>query len=233
MSGAANARGLWALIPIKRFDQAKSRLSPLFGPAERAMLAQAMLGDVLEAIGGATVFSGILAVTGDAQAAARAREVGAAVLDDPHDAGINDAVRLGIGWLSRRGADAVAVVPADIPFTTADELDAVAAALGAGDAVLVPATRDAGTNVLAMAPPDLLPPRFGPGSFARHSEAALAAGVKPTVLSLPGAGRDIDVAGDLVDIVASDGGRRTRALLAGLQRTSPPAAAKPFERVSP
>jgi 2-phospho-L-lactate/phosphoenolpyruvate guanylyltransferase len=40
--------GAWAVIPVKRFDQAKQRLSQVLDSTGRAALAAAMLGDVLE-----------------------------------------------------------------------------------------------------------------------------------------------------------------------------------------
>jgi len=229
----AGSAHIWVLVPVKRLDRAKSRLSPHLDSAERAMLASAMLRDVFDAIGGASDPVGILVITGDPDAAALARDAGAIVLDDPHETGTNDAVRQGIAWLSSRGVDGVAVIPGDIPFVTAGELEAVFSAMRSDDLVVVPATRDGGTNVLAMSPPDLIAPSFGSGSFAKHRENAAATGITPSVLILEGAGHDIDVAGDLVLSAVPDGGRRTRGLLAGLNLSDISAASKPQERISP
>ena len=226
------AAGIWALVPVKRLDRAKSRLSPNLSGAERAMLASAMLSDVFEAIANADNFSGILVVTGDPNAAALARDAGAIVLDDPHETGTNNAVREGIAWLVSHDIPGVVVVPGDIPFARASEIRAVLSALRSERIVIVPATRDGGTNVLAMSPPDRIAPSFGDGSFAKHCDSAAAAGVVPSVLVLEGAGHDIDVAGDLVPDSAPGGGRRTRALLTSLRLSGAPAASKPSERIS-
>ena len=43
---------VWAVVPVKRFDQAKQRLSGVLDSAGRAALAAAMLGDVLEQLCG-------------------------------------------------------------------------------------------------------------------------------------------------------------------------------------
>ena len=45
---------VWALIPVKRLEQAKSRLASVLQPEECAMLSRAMLMDVLAALGFST-----------------------------------------------------------------------------------------------------------------------------------------------------------------------------------
>ncbi len=43
-----NVRGVWAIVPVKTFAQAKQRLASVLSAQERARLAEAMLCDVLE-----------------------------------------------------------------------------------------------------------------------------------------------------------------------------------------
>ena len=45
---------VWACVPVKEFTGAKSRLSALLSPAQREILAETMLEDVLSALAGAT-----------------------------------------------------------------------------------------------------------------------------------------------------------------------------------
>lgn len=49
-SGAARAPGLHAIVPVKRFAGAKSRLAPVLGPASRARLARSMAAGVFAAL---------------------------------------------------------------------------------------------------------------------------------------------------------------------------------------
>jgi 2-phospho-L-lactate guanylyltransferase len=213
MTGHHRTGGIWALVPVKGFSRAKTRLAAVLGHAERAMLASAMLADVLEALARTEGLAGVLVVTGDTEAAAIAESFGAEVLADPVESGTNAAVLRGLHALGARRASSAVVVPGDLPFVTPAELNRVLAALNRAPVVLVPAARDGGTNVLALSPPDIITPAFGRDSFACHLAAATAVRIEPVVLTLDGAGHDIDVAADLVLDAGYSGGRRTRACL--------------------
>lgn len=222
------------MVPVKRFDRAKQRLKGVLDSAGRAALAAAMLGDVLEQVSGTAGLTGVLVVTSDAKAAAIAKSFGAALLTDPADSGVNDAVTLGVHKLVSFGASAAIIAPGDIPFVTSVEIGVVLAALERTAVVLAPATRDGGTNILGLSPPDAITPAFGPDSLARH--CALARDLRPAVILLEGAGRDIDAPSDLaLDPVdpKSGSGRRTIACLRGLERTTSLAPTRFFEETPP
>lgn len=232
MTGPTAAVAIWGVIPVKNLAIAKSRLAPILGPAQRAALAAAMLGDVLEAVVRSEAFAGILVVTDDEDAVSLAREFGAGVLGDRIDGGINAAVLRGIREVEALGAAGAAIVPGDIPLVTASELQTVRQALCAAPVVIVPATRDGGTNILAMAPPGRMQPSFGTDSFDRHRAAAAAAGLRPALLSLEGAGRDIDVPADLVFCRRAKGAAvRTRACLRRFAPAMPSVPSGPTEEV--
>ena len=78
-----------------------------------------------------------------------------------------------------------------------------------------------GTNALRLAPPGVLTPAFGPGSFARHAARAAAAGASVRVAPAPSLELDVDTPDDLVALRAAlaalpDAAPRTRAALARL-----------------
>ena len=133
--------------------------------------------------------------------------------------GLNAAVWTGMKAIERRSRGAL-VVPADVPFATPAELQAVIAELAGHSIVLTPATSDGGTNALAMRTPDLMAPCFGEGSFERHRACARAAGLSLSVVRAAGLGHDIDRPRDL--IFSADLGRTTQtaALLAELNVTA-------------
>jgi 2-phospho-L-lactate/phosphoenolpyruvate guanylyltransferase len=225
---------VWAVVPVKRFDQAKQRLSGVLDSAGRAALAAAMLGDVLEQLSGTAGLTGVLVVTSDTEATAIAGSFGAAVLMDPTDSGVNDAVARGVSKLGPLGATAAIIAPSDIPFVTSAELGVVLAALERTAVVLAPATRDGGTNILGLSPPDVIAPAFGPDSFARHS--AVAHDLRPAVILLEGAGRDIDAPADLAlgPVSANSGsGARTIACLRGLGHAASCAPTRVFQETPP
>ncbi|BCP53013.1 2-phospho-L-lactate guanylyltransferase [Kaistia sp. 32K] len=220
---------IWALVPVKRLEAAKSRLAPVLDSAERGRLAKAMLRDVLDTLRRVETLAGILVVTDDAEVAAIAAGHGATVIGDPQEPAFNAAVLHGMHWLDARQKAGALVVPGDIPLVTVEEIEAVLDATRTSPVVIVPATRDGGTNMLAIAPPLLMPPTFGPDSFARHVAAAQALGITPAILRLEGAGHDVDVAADLVLDTGSAAAPRTRALIRQLRGTPVPAVAGSFK----
>lgn len=201
----------WAVVPVKAFAQAKRRLAPVMAPDERAALARAMLHDVLAALAGSDDLAGILVITSDPAAAELVRDYGAVVRPDGLDQGTNAAVCQGLRVLQRHRQKGAMIVPGDVPFITRAEIGEVVDAMTARPLVLVPATRDGGTNLLAGALPLPIAPAFGTGSFSRHLAAARSCGIDPAVIRLQGLGRDIDVAGDLAS--PAEGAPRSRALI--------------------
>lgn len=217
----ASRRETWALIAVKRFDLAKTRLSPALAPAARTALAEAMLEEVLAALSGSSALDGALVVTSDPAAAAIARRVGAAAIGDAAESGVNAAVDQGLRCLARWEASRAIVVPADVPLLVGAEIDEVAAALDRAEVVLAPAERDGGTNVLALSPIDAIAPAFGADSLNRHVEAARAAGREARIVRLSGAGLDIDTPEDLERLVRRGGSTRAAALLSELSARAP------------
>jgi 2-phospho-L-lactate/phosphoenolpyruvate guanylyltransferase len=84
--------------------------------------------------------------------------------------------------------------------------------------VIVPDRHGSGTNALLLAPPEVVGPSFGTGSFARHAARATAAGATVKVAELPSLGLDVDTPGDLAALrdalaAGAGGARHTRAVL--------------------
>jgi 2-phospho-L-lactate guanylyltransferase len=202
---------VWAVVPVKRLSAAKSRLRDALGPATRIALSRAMLEDVLGALGAASGLAGIRLVSADPEVAAIGRRHGAQTVMDREEAGTSAAATQGIAALPE-GWGGVVILPADIPFVTAQEIERVLAALPLHGVVLAPAIRDGGTNLLAMRSAARIPLCFGEASFERHRAAA----VEPAVMVLAGAGRDIDVEADLHAVTPRDAVTATTRLLRDL-----------------
>ncbi len=242
---------MWAAVPVKNLDAAKNRLRGVLRAADRARLATAMLEDVLDALAASTRLDGVLVVSSDARVRALAEDRGMATLEEPsppqatnggglpRDAALNAALEAAAVDLGRRGADALIVVPSDVPMVSSVEVDLIAQALvDPGPAVIVvPDRRGTGTNALACRPLRVIGFRFGPDSALRHRAAAERVGVAWLALSLPGLQLDIDDACDLERLAESPGTSRAQRLLATLgfpHRAHPDATAAGvrFERTA-
>jgi 2-phospho-L-lactate guanylyltransferase len=205
-----------AILPVKRFELAKTRLGDAVTNAERGRLAQAMVADVLEALTAAPGLGGVVVVTNEAAVAALAREVGALVLADPHESGQSAATLVGIAHALDGGFTRALLVPGDCPTLDGATLVALLEPPAAPPSVTIVADRHGlGTNALLLSPPDVIAPGFGNGSFERHRLRAEAAGAAWHVAALPGLALDIDTPADLAALRDSRvrAGPRTRAVL--------------------
>ncbi len=203
---------LAAIIPVKRLGQAKSRLANILSPAERRLLVQAMLDDVLAAMLATRGVDRVGVISADpavlAQAAARGAEV---ILDQQAD--LNAALTQAAGHYAAAGARAVLALPGDLPLATAGAIERMLAAAAGARAAAIAPSRDGGTNALLIRPPLALPYRFGVGSLARHTAAARAHAIELRVVHDEGLSLDLDQPDDLLLLAERDGATATQRLL--------------------
>ena len=104
-----------AVLPIKTFARAKHRLSEAVEPPGRRELAEAMVGDVLDALGAVDGLDGVIAVTAEPRAADAARDAGARIVHDGREAGQSAAAALGVAAAREQGAGACCSCRATAP----------------------------------------------------------------------------------------------------------------------
>lgn len=217
-------------VPVKDLVTAKQRLAAALAPEQRVRLARAMLADVLRVLAGCRV-DAVWVVSRDAEAAAAARAAGAEMLAEPENEGHTAAVARAQAEAARRGADTFATVPGDVPCLARDEVHAlVDAARDAPAAAFVPSRSGLGTNGVALAPPGVMPLRFGEPSFARHLADARRRGLEPRVLALAGLALDVDGPEDLAILAARGGGTESGRLAAGWLGVPRPVPGAPAAR---
>lgn len=185
-----------AILPIKRFEQAKQRLE---GVPERPVLAAEMARAVLRALAASERLDEVLVVTADDDAAADARACGARVVDEGTPLGHSEAALLGI---AHAGAGRVLLVPGDCPLLRASDVDDLLDRHPEPGVVVVPDRHGAGTNALLLQPPSAIRPAFGPGSRERHERLAAEAGVPVVVDEVLALARDVDTPDDLAVVRA-------------------------------
>lgn len=206
--------GILAVVPVKRFSAAKSRLAPLLDAGERSTLARVMFEDVLDLLMQCQeILAGIAVVTSDQDAAAWTRKCGAVVVYDQGDNGINAAIGLAIERIGRNGDDGIIVVPSDIPQILPNAIVKAAEAVTSPRTLAIAPAADGGTNLLACRPTGAMPLCFGARSFDRHRRAALQAGLSVQALGLPELSLDIDRPEDLRAFLSLESKTRTHAYL--------------------
>jgi 2-phospho-L-lactate guanylyltransferase len=186
----------WALVPVKPFRLAKTRLSGALSPARRATLARALLMRTLDVLARVEELSGILIVSTDPFALELGQQRNVTTLRDSGD-GLNGALGQARAAALARGARAALVLPADLPRLTPGDVRALLALAAGADVVVAPSLDGHGTNALYTRPPDALHYAFGPESFREHLAQAETSGLCVRVCATPGFALDLDTPEDL------------------------------------
>ncbi|MDA7948773.1 MAG: 5-amino-6-(D-ribitylamino)uracil--L-tyrosine 4-hydroxyphenyl transferase CofH [Hyphomicrobiaceae bacterium] len=189
--------GIVAVVPMKPLSAAKSRLARDMPEAQRCGLVRDMLVQVLTALRDAGTVEQAFVLTADPELADLAASCGAGHIREPQVNGLNAAVRTAAGYAENLGAEAMLVLPGDIPLVTGAEIDAFTSCLQGAGVAIVPAHDRDGTNALLLAPPRVVSPAFGDRSFERHRQAAKQSGLEPAIFEGEGISRDIDDVSDL------------------------------------
>lgn len=213
-----------AVLPVKRFEQAKQRLMQAVGQGHRRALVEAMLSDTLLALRRVRAIDQTIVVTAE-RAAARIAEGHEALVVDDTATSHSEAALLGVSQARELGAGRVLLVPGDCPLIDPAELEQLLArAAPARSVLIVPDRHGEGTNALLLTPPEVITPAFGDGSRHRHAALAVNEGATADVVALPSLALDIDTPDDLdtlVSTLAHTRGRaaHTRGMLSQLTRT--------------
>ena len=184
---------LHAIVPVKSLAQAKSRLAGTLTPNERRALMIEMLGRVVRVLRHpATPVTTTWLVSADPVALRLATSWGAQPLhEDASD--LNSALTQARSCAFAHGAEAILVVPGDVPLITPADVAALAALLAHDTAVaLAPDAAGHGTNALGLRRTAAIPFRFGPTSAAQHLAEAVARNLRIRWYHSPTLALDVD-----------------------------------------
>ncbi len=182
---------MWAIVPLKYFDNAKSRLADVLSTT-----------DVLRALSGCALLHGVLINSRESEVFALAQEFGAEVFVEPDGCDLSRSVTLASEWLQReRHAAGTLIVHADIPLATAADFDALLK--DHQQLSFVPDDQGLGTNCIAATPPNPIDYRYDGKSFAPHIAAANAKGLTSQVCEIEHLQLDIDTRADLEKLLTA------------------------------
>ena len=220
------AESAWTVIvPVKRFDTAKARLSPELAAPARADFALAFARDTIRALLLAPAVRRLIIVSDRPPAGLPVPE-GASVLVQ-RGTGLNPALREArlVAHAAAPG-DPILIAVADLPCLRADHVDAALAAAGHRRPRLVVDAAGTGTTAITLPPAAELSPSFGPDSAARHRRAGFRELRLPRDHTLR---RDVDTREDLRLAEGLGVGEHTRAALRRwADRAEPSPAASPL-----
>ena len=193
-----------AIVPAKSPWQAKSRLARELPEHDRAAMSLDMLRAVLGQVRRVAEIAGCGVVSGDEAALALAIELGCEPLREAAG-GLNQALELGRSWALQRGAEALLVLPGDVPLVRWSDIDDMLRLAQRPGIVLAP-SHDRGTNALLLRPPDAIPFCFGRDSARLHRLEAARRSLSVSVLRRGTLAFDVDTPADLAAYLAVEEG---------------------------
>jgi 2-phospho-L-lactate guanylyltransferase len=183
------------LLPVKDFKDAKQRLAAVLDPQHRAGLARAMLADVLDALSAASEPSRVVVYTASEAVIREVGPFGFQIIRERQIHGHSIAVNSLLPALLAE-SERVLAIAADLPHLTSAEVDQ-ALTTECRSIGIMPSRDRTGTNGLVFTAPSFIRAEYGEGSFNRHMEAAVHAGLTPAVFEMAGVAFDIDTPEDL------------------------------------
>jgi 2-phospho-L-lactate/phosphoenolpyruvate guanylyltransferase len=197
----------FAIVPVKRFENAKTRLSSMLDTEDRIRLSFLMLEDTLQILSVAPPLTQVIIVSADKRADEIATKHGAKFLPEEKEKGVNSAVALADGYcIEKEAADATIVIPHDLPL-----LDSIviskACELAEKEStciVICPSVRYDGTNMLLRKPPSVIGTFYETDSYNMHVRTAIKLGIPVKPLLSKSLMYDIDTPEDALQLIKEE-----------------------------
>ena len=203
---------IYAIIPVSKFSNAKTRLSPFLELKEREKLLKAMLKDVTKTL--KSVVDEIVIISADKEVLEYANKLEVLTLVENEGLNLNTAISQAMDWC-RHKTKKVFIVPSDIPLISKTNIDALIESAKTLDFVIVP-SKGGGTNGLIIKPLSM-DMKFGEFSFKNHIKEANKNGFDPVIYDSFYMSLDVNIAEDLGEIMIHGSGSKTQSYLKDLK----------------
>jgi len=198
----------YAIIPVSRFSQAKTRLSPTLTPLERENLLKSMLKDVINTIKGSV--DKVVVISSDKDVLNFVNELNVVCLKEEGKTDLNGALMQAVSWCSKH-ADQVLIIPSDIPLIRKSQAQEMVELADKWPVIIAPA-KGGGTNALLI-PTKGVKMKFGDCSFFQHLKEAENSGLRLYIYDSFYLSLDVNTAEDLGEIMIHGSGTETRKFL--------------------
>ncbi|HET8857130.1 MAG TPA: 2-phospho-L-lactate guanylyltransferase [Nitrososphaeraceae archaeon] len=190
-----------AVIPMKNLHFAKSRLSTILTLQQRKNLAFFLLNTTIKTLKESRLITEIIIVSSDKTIEKFSFENGLKFIKDS-DSGVNNAVILADHYCINNDIDANIVIPHDLPFISAKEIDQICnmAKKYPKCIIICPSTRFDGTNILFRKPPNVIKTFYDDNSYMNHLKEAQRLNIPIESLELDNLMFDIDTKEDLLEL---------------------------------
>jgi 2-phospho-L-lactate guanylyltransferase len=197
---------IFAIVPVKRFENAKTRLSSILDMDDRIRLSLLMLEDTLQILSVVHLLAQVIIVSADKRVKEIAVKYGANFLLEEKERGVNSAVALADSYCMKEAADATLVIPHDLPLLDSTDISK-ACELAENEIrciVICPSLRYDGTNMLLRKPPFIIETFYDTDSYNMHVKAATRLGIPIKHLFSKALMYDIDTPEDVLEIIKQE-----------------------------
>jgi len=185
-----------AIIPVKTFSKAKTRLN--LSSNQRETICRIMLDEVVKTISENKKIEKIIVVSKDEDALKLCKKFGVKEIFDNDESGVNHAVSLADNFLEDSDYNASIVFPQDIPFMKTQDIDFLIQFQKSPQSVLVvPSRRFDGTNALLRMPHNLMETHYDEDSYKIHLEIGKSLTQNTSLIFLRRIMLDVDNQDDL------------------------------------
>ena len=203
---------IYAIIPVSKFKNAKTRLSPFLTEEERENLLKAMLHDVTDTLKKYVDKIFIISRAEDVLSYAEKLNLGTILEDE--NSNLNKALKQAMKYCKGKTRKII-IVPSDVPLIGKTNVQMLIDASKSLDFIIVP-SKGGGTNMIIMKPM-AIHTRFEGFSYKEHVQVAERKKLNPQVHDSFFMALDVNTAEDLGEIMIHGDKTHTRKYLKELK----------------
>ena len=208
---------IYAIIPVTKFKNAKTRISPFLSEEEREKLLKAMLHDVTDTL--KKYVDKIFVISRDEDVLSYAESLNVNTILENENSNLNKALTQAMKFCKGKSKKII-IVPSDIPLIGKTNIQMLINASKNLDFIIVPA-KGGGTNMIIMKPMAIRT-RFEGFSYREHVQAAERKKLNPQVHDSFYMALDVNTTEDLGEIMIHGDKTHTRRYLKELKVTFEP-----------
>lgn len=203
---------IYGIIPVSKFSNAKTRLSPFLNLKERENLLKAMLKDVTRTLKQSV--DEVVIISADKEVLEYANDLKVLTLVENEGLNLNTAIDQAMDWC-RDKTKKVIIIPSDIPLIAKTNVDALISSTKSLDFIIIP-SKGGGTNGLAIKPLSI-DMKFGDFSFKNHVKEAVDKKFDPVIYDSFYMSLDVNTTEDLGEIMIHGSNTETQTYLNSLK----------------
>ncbi len=189
-----------AIIPVKTFSKAKSRLG--LDSEKTEQLCKIMFEEVLSAISKSQVNKTVI-ISRDESAFEIAKKYNTVHIFEEKENGVNAAVSMAEKYLLENNFDASIVFPQDIPMIRSQDIDELIRFQRTPQLIVVPSRKFDGTNALLRSPVNVMETHYDEDSYKIHLTTAKSRNIPTTFALISRIMWDVDDQSDLEFIMSN------------------------------